>query len=136
MIIKTRKHKIIASRTIFEIIRHILKAENQIDQDKEHLWTVGLDGRNRVKYIELVSLGTLTSSLAHPREIYRFAIIQGVASLIVCHNHPSGISLPSDEDIELTKRLKQVGDLIGIKLLDHVIISDHTFYSFADKGTL
>lgn len=136
MIIRANKTKVLSSKTIAEVMTHILSTESQVDQDKEHLWTVGLDGRNRIKYIDLVSLGTLTSSLAHPREIFRFAILQAVSAIILCHNHPSGDFTPSDDDRSLTERLRHCGDLIGIKLLDHVIIGDRGYWSFADKGGL
>lgn len=134
MTIKTRKIKILSSHSVVPVIQQILKYENEIDRDKEHIWCVGLDVRNRIKYIELVSLGILSSAVAHPREIFRFAITQAVASIILCHNHPSGDTTPSDIDIELTKRLRSAGELLGIELLDHIIITDKSFYSFHDDG--
>lgn len=136
MTIKTGKHKIISSKQVAEIFTKILMTENHIDQDKEHLWTMGLDSRNHIKYIELVSLGILNSAVTHPREIFRFAIQGAVASLIVCHNHPSGDTEPSDIDIGLTKRLVAAGNLLGIPVLDHVIISLENFYSFCDSDKI
>ena len=136
MTIKTRKQQILDSKTVADIFRQILSVEDFVDQDKEHLWTVGLDGKNRIKYAELVSLGTLNMSLAHPREIFRFAIMQSVAALIICHNHPSGDKTPSNVDNDLTKRLQAAGEILGINLLDHVIITTDTFYSYADDGKI
>jgi DNA repair protein RadC len=82
--------------------------------------------------VELVNLGTLTSSLVHPREIFRRAVMQGANSIIVAHNHPSGAADPSDEDLKVTKLLHEAGKLLGIQLLDHLIFTPTSFYSFKD----
>jgi DNA repair protein RadC len=91
-----------------------------------------LDIRSRVKLVELVSLGTLNSSLVHPRETFRRAVMQGSASIIVAHNHPSGEVDPSDEDTKLTKLLHESGNILGITLFDHVIFANDKFYSFRE----
>ena len=78
------------------------RLEDKIDQEKEHFYVMHLDVKNRVKLVELVSLGTLTASLVHPRETFRRAVMQGSASIIVAHNHPSGEVEPSDEDTKTT----------------------------------
>jgi len=121
---------------LFEILQKVLLAENRIDQDKEHFWSIGVDTRNRIKYIELVSLGTLNSSLVHPREMFRLAVIKGVASVILAHNHPSGDVEPSGTDLEVTNRLVKAGEILGIGVLDHIIISKDTYYSFADNNLI
>jgi DNA repair protein RadC len=100
----------------------LLAAEHETDRDKEHFWAIGLTTKNLVKYIELVSLGTLSTAIIHPRETYRMAVMQAAAHLVVAHNHPSGDPTPSHEDIAITQRLQAAGDIIGIELLDHVII--------------
>jgi DNA repair protein RadC len=82
--------------------------------------------------VELVSLGTLNSSLVHPRETFRRAVIAGSASIIVAHNHPSGEVDPSDEDTKVTKLLHESGNTLGIKLFDHVIFTNDKFYSFRE----
>jgi DNA repair protein RadC len=136
MIIKTEKivyKEITNPQDIAEILKKILKSEDPIDQDKEHFWSIGLNNRNQIVYIELVSLGTLNSSLVHPRETFRLAIMKGVASIMVAHNHPSGDTTPSMEDILLTKRLNEAGKIIGIDLIDHIIISKTSFISFKEK---
>src|ERR687895_2818114 len=89
-----------------------------------------LDIRNHVKMVELVSLGTLNSSLVHPRETFRRAVIAGSASIIVAHNHPSGEVEPSDEDTKTTKLLHEAGNILGITLLDHVIFTNDKLFSF------
>ncbi|HBI22903.1 MAG TPA: hypothetical protein DDX84_01525, partial [Nitrospiraceae bacterium] len=84
----------------------------------------------------VVSMGCLTSSIVHPREVYIQAIKNSAASVIFLHNHPSGDPSPSPEDVEITKRLVAAGDILGIKVLDHIIIGEGEYLSFADKGLL
>ena len=124
------------SEDIVSIFEAILNAECEVDQDKEHFWTIGLNSKNRIKYIELVSLGSLTSSLVHPREVFRLAVMKGVASIAAVHNHPSGDPAPSRDDIEITARLKKAGDILGIKMLDHIIIGKNKHYSFLNNKLL
>lgn len=120
-----------------KIFHAILKAESSIDKDKEHFWVIGLSSKNALKFIELVSLGTLTDSPIHPRETFRLAIKKGIASIIIGHNHPSGDPEPSQDDIDITRRLKKVGNIIGIPILDHVIIGEKAkFVSLNNKGLL
>lgn len=90
--------------------------------DKEVFSVLCLDARNVVRRVEVVSVGTLSASLVHPREVFRPAIRAGAASIIVCHNHPSGDPTPSGDDVALTRRLVQVGELVGIEVLDHLIL--------------
>jgi DNA repair protein RadC len=93
-----------------------------------------LNSKNRVMGFEVVSEGTLNSSLVHPREVFRSAIVATCASIVVMHNHPSGNTEPSKEDIEVTQQLVESGKIIGIPLLDHVIHAGDTFTSFAERG--
>jgi len=81
-------------------------------------------------------LGSLTESVVHPREVFKSAIIKNACSLIFCHNHPSGESGPSLPDITLTKKLKEGGDILGIKILDHIIIGNDNIFSFNSEGKL
>lgn len=103
--------------------------------DREHLIRLDLDGRNKVLGYETVSIGTLTASLVHPREVLKGALLANAAGFILAH-HPSGDTEPSPEDKETTRRLKQAADLIGIPLVDHMIVTDKTFFSFREKGLL
>ena len=122
---------------VTEIFRSILGSENKIDQGKEHFWTIGLNQRNGIKYIELVSLGTLNASLVHPREVFRMAIFEGIGALIIVHNHPSGDSDPSEDDLTIIKRLQKAGEIVGIKILDSVIITMvGPSFSWQNKGLL
>jgi len=111
----------------------LLVLEDKIDQEKEHFYVMHLDIRSRVTLVELVSMGTLNASLVHPRETFRRAIIAGSANIIVAHNHPSGDIEPSDEDTKTTKLLFEAGNILGIKLFDHVILTNDKFFSFREN---
>ncbi|HAN86178.1 MAG: DNA repair protein RadC [Bacillota bacterium] len=102
--------------------------------EKEEFRTIFLDTRNRVIDNATISVGTLNSSIVHPREVFRAAIRAGSAGVILAHNHPSGDPGPSPEDIAITKRLVRAGALIGIEVLDHIIIGDNLYVSFKEKG--
>jgi DNA repair protein RadC len=126
---KEAKTPIIYPEHVASIFRAILRAECPVDQDKEHVWVMGLTALKTIKYIELVSLGTLKAALTEPREVYRFAISQAVDSIIVCHNHPSGIVAPSESDMTITDRLAKAGKALGIEMVDHVIIAGDKYIS-------
>lgn len=107
------------------------------ENDREEFIVLLLDAKNRVTGIHSVSVGTLTLSIVHPREVFKAAIMGNAAAVILAHNHPSGDTTPSREDRELTERLKQAGKLLGIAVLDHVIVGQSmSHYSFADRGEL
>lgn len=106
------------------------------DAEQEHFCVLLLDGRHRVVGGEVVSVGTLTASLVHPREVFRPALQVGAAALILVHNHPSGDPAPSPEDRSVTRRLVEVGELLGIPVLDHVIVAERGFHSLRDEGPL
>jgi len=91
-----------------------------------------LDGRHRVMREVLVSQGTLTASLVHPREVFREAIREAAAALVLVHNHPSGDPTPSGEDRTVTERLRSAGELLGIRVLDHVVVAEHGYHSFSE----
>ncbi|HBK60941.1 MAG TPA: hypothetical protein DDZ84_09130 [Firmicutes bacterium] len=104
--------------------------------EKEEFRAVFLDSRNRVIDTGTISVGTLNSSMVHPREVFRAAIKAGSASVILAHNHPSGDPGPSPEDLAITKRLVRAGAMIGIEVLDHIIIGDNVYVSLREKGLL
>ncbi|WP_251942821.1 MULTISPECIES: RadC family protein [Staphylococcus] len=101
---------------------------------QEQLVVLFLDAKNVVFKQKIIFIGTLNSSIVHPREIFNEAIKQSSHSIILIHNHPSGEVTPSNEDIETTKRLIQCGAIIGIEILDHIIIGDHQYLSLAEEG--
>ncbi|NEZ45660.1 JAB domain-containing protein [Clostridium niameyense] len=103
---------------------------------QEKLRVIMLNTKNVVIFIKDVFLGTLNYSIVHPREIFCEAIKKNSASIIICHNHPSGHVTPSREDINITLRLKECSKLIGIDLLDHIIIGDNQYISLKEKGTI
>ena len=102
-------------------------------ETKEHLYALVLDSRQRVRKKCLVSTGTLTESLVHPREVYLEAIRFSAASLVLVHNHPSGDPEPSEEDLSITKRLVECGELLGIQVLDHVIVAKRGVVSLRSR---
>ncbi|MGB9792484.1 MAG: RadC family protein [Thermacetogeniaceae bacterium] len=102
--------------------------------DREHFRVVMLNTKNRVLAVETISIGSLNSSLVHPREVFKKAVQRSAAAVILVHNHPSGDPSPSSEDVEITRRLCEAGRIIGIDVLDHIIIGDHVFISLKEKG--
>jgi DNA repair protein RadC len=106
-------------------------------RDRETFVRLDLDARNRVLGWEIVSVGTLTQSLVHPREVFKAAILSNAVGIIVMHNHPSGDPAPSPEDMRTTERLVEAGKLLGVPLIDHLIVTDDGgFFSFKEKGLL
>lgn len=103
---------------------------------KEHFMVISLDTRNHVINTRMVSIGSLDSSIAHPREVFNEAISSRAASVILVHNHPSGDPTPSEDDINLTKRLIKAGEILGIEVLDHIIIGDRSHLSMKAKNLL
>ena len=105
-------------------------------EKRELFYVVLLNNKNRKIRDVKISEGSLTASLVHPREVYNPVIRESAAAVIFVHNHPSGDPAPSPEDIDITRRLKEVGDVMGVRVLDHVVIGRDRFFSFNDKGML
>lgn len=103
-----------------DVVAELMREEGRAD--RECFWVLHLNGRNRIIEKELVAIGTVTSTLVHPREVFKKAIILGAANIITMHNHPGGIADPSPEDRTIWKRLDESGKLLGITVLDHIII--------------
>lgn len=106
------------------------------DFDRECFSILCLNTKNEPTAIHQVSSGSLNASIVHPRETFKLAILANSASIIACHNHPSGQPDPSPEDIQLTERLRDSGCLLGIELLDHLILGDGTFCSMKERGLM
>ncbi|NRY59528.1 JAB domain-containing protein [Clostridium beijerinckii] len=106
------------------------------DVDREQLIVCCLDTKNQPTAINIVSVGSLNSSIVHPREVFKPAILSNSASIILFHNNPSGDSAPSKEDISITERIKESGNILGIKLIDHIIIGDDSYCSLKEKGII
>jgi len=103
---------------------------------KEYFFVFCLDSRNKIIKKELVSVGTLNSSLVHPREVFEPSIRNLSAQLVIAHNHPSGDVNPSSEDLEITTKLAKAGDLLGISIVDHVVIANDKYFSFKEHNLL
>jgi len=107
-----------------------------MEETKEMFITLHLDGKNRVICMDLVSIGTLNQSLVHPRSVFQTALLSNAAVIVLVHQHPTGDPSPSSEDIAITRRLKEAGDIMGIKVLDHIIVGDGQYLSFVERGLL
>lgn len=110
--------------------------ENLGAEKRELFYVVLLNNKNRKIREVKISEGSLTASLVHPREVFNPVIRDSAAAVIFVHNHPSGDPAPSPEDIDITRRLKEVGEVMGVRVLDHVVIGRDRFFSFSDKGML
>lgn len=115
--------QLVSPEKVFESVKEIRESK------KEHLLAIYLDIKNREISREIISIGTLTANLIHPREIFEPAIRQLAAGIIIVHNHPSGETEPSKEDVEVTNQLQKAGQLMGISILDHLIVTESNFYS-------
>jgi DNA repair protein RadC len=102
--------------------------------DREVFLTVCLSTKNTINAVHPVSMGSLNTSVVHPREVYKLAVINNSASVAFLHNHPSGDAEPSKEDIKVTRQLVDAGKVLGIRVLDHVIVGDEAFYSLSDNN--
>lgn len=111
-----------------------LLREEMLSSDRERFLALLLNGKNKLLGIEEVSKGSLGASIVHPRELFKAAILANAAAIICAHNHPSGDPTPSAEDRRITERLRRAAEVLGIPILDHVVIGDPSFYSFADNG--
>ena len=109
-----------------------LLTEEARSWDRERFLSLLLDGRHRTIGLDEISVGTTTSALVHPREIFKSVILANACGFILIHNHPSGDPNPSQEDRDITARLKEAAALMGVPLLDHIVLGDKSFFSFAD----
>ena len=116
-----------AAFLVMEEMRHL---------DREYFSALLLNTKNQVVARETVSIGTLNSSAVHPRELFKGAIRRSAAAIILVHNHPSGDPTPSKEDMDVTRRLQEAGEIVGIEILDHIVIGDNKFISFKAKDML
>lgn len=121
-------------RSSEDVFRHF--RDGFAKQKRELFYVVLLDNKNKKLREVKISEGSLTASLVHPREVYNPVIRESAAAVIFVHNHPSGDPAPSPEDIEITRRLKEVGEVMGVRVLDHVVIGHDRYFSFSDKGML
>ena len=123
--------KITSSKIIFEIMQPILG-----ELPHEEFWIIYLNNSNKVLTKLQLSKGGITGTLVDVRLVFKTALEQGATGLILCHNHPSGVLTASDADKQITKKLKMAGESLDIKIIDHLIVTEHQYYSFADEGIL
>ncbi|MDA3852265.1 MAG: DNA repair protein RadC [Spirochaetaceae bacterium] len=114
----------------------MMHLDQYADRKQECFFTLSLSGANEIQRIRLVSQGIVNRTLVHPREVFADLVSDRASSVILAHNHPSGNLIPSPEDREVTTRLKQSGELLGIEVLDHIIFSDRGYYSFLEGGEM
>lgn len=134
----SKDHKIQVSgpQDIFEIMRKILLRENKLGQQKEHFWVIGLATSNKILYIELISLGSISAAIISPLEVFSLALQKKSPRIILVHNHPAETLEPSKEDIEITKNIVEGGKVVQITVLDHLLITTEDYYSFEEQGKL
>jgi DNA repair protein RadC len=135
VVLRNSKIRIDQAADVAQVFQDLLNLEDRIDQDKEHVYVMHVDSRQQIKLVELVAIGTLTDAKIHPREIYSRAVIEGTDSIIVAHNHPSGDTTPSENDITVTHQLCKAGEVLQIPLLDHLVFTQTTYYSFRKNKT-
>ncbi len=131
-----QKIKVLNAEDVFIIMHDILMREKKIDRNKEHFWLVCLANNNQILMIELISLGSVKSTVVEPMDVFSFALQKRAVKLIMVHNHPSGELKPSRSDIQVTERMMAIGDFLELPVIEHMIISEKGFYSFATTGLL
>ena len=114
-----------------ELVRQFLD-----ELDREAMIVVALNAKSEPTCLQVISIGSLSASIVHPREVFKVAILSNAYSILLAHNHPSGDTTPSQEDIKLTKRIKNASDIMGVSLLDHLIVGSDGYYSFKENGEL
>ncbi|ELR72588.1 DNA repair protein RadC [Fulvivirga imtechensis AK7] len=118
------------------MMQQVLLRENKIRRNQEHFWVVGLNSANKILFIELVSLGAVNRVQVAPPEVFRIAIYKMAVKMILVHNHPSGVLDPSDADKDITDRMIKAGQMLNIEVIDHLIISEKAYLSFADENII
>jgi len=127
---KKQKKTLTNTKDVHPFVWNIIRRKPPFDRQKEHVYVIGMSRSQQIIYMDWVSMGTVHGTVAEPREIFRMAILKGVSSIIMVHNHPSNSSQPSKQDIVLTKQVVAAGRIIGIRVIDHVIICEGGHYSF------
>ncbi len=124
-----KMNSIRSPKDAYTVVRTLLE-----DSDREMFVVMALDVKNRPVNIQICHIGSLNASIVHPREVLKMAILCNAASIMVFHNHPSGLTNPSNEDRDVTDRLQRACEIMGVELLDHLIVGDNEFLSFKEKG--
>ncbi len=133
---KDQKIKIGLPEDIYAIMQKILLRENRLGRAKEHFWVIGLTFKHQIAYIELVSLGSISAAIVTPLEVFSLAVSKKSPKVVLVHNHPSGSLNPSATDKALTEKIVAGGKILEVEVLDHLIISEMGYYSFAQHQLL
>lgn len=133
---KNDKRYIEGTDDVYNIMKNVLLRDNKIDQEKEHFWIVGMNLAGYILYIELIALGSYKSVDVEPMNVFRVAVMKNASRVIAVHNHPSGRLSPSVTDKDITNRLIQVGRILNIEFVDHLIISPLSYTSFRSIGLM
>lgn len=123
--------KLNSAGAVFHFLRRKIGSKK-----REHFFLLSLDSRGCLIKMDKVSIGSLTTSISHPREVFKFAIRNSANSVVLAHNHPSGDPQPSSQDVKLSKRLAKAGKMLGIKVADHIIVTKNDYFSLACKGMI
>jgi len=124
---------ITSPQAVYEVATQVIEIQ---DQAEESMWMITLDTKCNLTGLFEVSRGTINASIAHPREIYKRAVLQNASSIALIHNHPSGDPTPSAEDTNITQRVSEAGTLLGIQLVDHLVIGDGNYRSMKEMGVI
>lgn len=133
---KEQKINVLNAADIYKVMQQVLLRENKIRRNQEHFWVVGLDNKNKILFVELIGLGAVNRVNANPPDVFRMAIYKLAVKMILVHNHPSGDTSPSVNDKNFTDRMLKVGKLINIDVIDHLVIAEESFTSFAEEGII
>lgn len=128
--------KIQGSEDIYAVMQRILLREQKVDRGREHFWTISLDNSHKILNIELVSMGSFKATIVEPMEVFSIPLQKRAVKIVLVHNHPSGTLQVSEGDKDITDRLIQVGLIMNLPILDHLIITESSYYSFANSGLL
>jgi DNA repair protein RadC len=131
---KKKNLKIECSADVHQLMQKILMRQNKLHRQKEYFWVIGLNNASNILYIELVSIGSLNKCIVDPVEVFCFAIARKCKRIIMVHNHPSGNPEPSDSDLSITAQLVKGASYLNIQIVDHIIITEKKYMSFADQG--
>lgn len=133
---KKQKKALTNTKDVHLFVWNIIRRKPPFDRQKEHVYVIGMSRSQQIIYVDWVSMGTVHGTVAEPREIFRMAILKGVSSIIMVHNHPSNNPKPSKQDLVVTEQVVAAGKIIGIQVLDHVIICESGHYSFYLDGKI
>ena len=133
---KEQKIKVGSPQDLYDIMQKVLLRESRTGREKEHFWVIGLAASNKISYIELVSLGSISAAIVTPLEVFNLAVLKKSPRIVLVHNHPSGTLKPSRADLDITKKIVEGGKILAVEILDHLIISENSYYSYKENNKL